>query len=139
MSGKDTWTANLLKKLVDERDKRYEQRFTDQEKSVSVAMSAAEKASNKAEQLTKERLATHNDLQAKMEEQTRNFVTRESVDERFESFDKSLVNMKERLDRGDGRGVGLHAGWVLIVGGLAAGASVIGMMSGLVALWKAFH
>lgn len=48
--------------ILDERDKRYEQRFIDQERAVGSALAAAEKAVDKAEVAAEKRFESLNDL-----------------------------------------------------------------------------
>jgi hypothetical protein len=105
---------------LDESDKRNEQRFLAQEKAVTSALAAAEKAVNVAERNAEQWRAGANEWRGSMTDRERNFASKGDLDA-----------IKERLDRSEGKGTGLHAGWGYIVGAaglIAAIASVIAMV-----------
>lgn len=82
--------------------------LTTAEKAVDRAMQAAEKAVNKAEIAADKRFELLNELRDGV-------ATKEQV----EAVDKQIDDLKSRMDRTEGRGVGLNAGWVYLVGGVA--------------------
>ena len=65
--------------IIDERDRRYQQRFEQQNASLSIAMSAAEKATAKAEAAIERRLEGQNEFRAQLSDQTHTFITKREV------------------------------------------------------------
>jgi hypothetical protein len=65
--------------IIDERDRRYQQRFEQQNASLAIAMSAAEKATAKAEAAIERRLEGQNEFRAQLSDQTHTFITKREV------------------------------------------------------------
>jgi len=110
-----------------EMDLRYQQRYDAQikaldaallaaEKAVTTALIAAEKAVTKAEVATENRLTLLNELRSGV-----------ATMEQMEAMGVRLAELKERLDRIEGRSSGLNAGWVYLVG-------VIGLIGVVIAI-----
>jgi hypothetical protein len=123
-------TFDSLVAELDERDRRYQQRFESQERAVTAALLAAQLATDaalkaaaalaaKTEQFADEKLASHN--------QIRPWVTSQVA-----AVDKDVATIEARLDRRDGRDQGLSRGWQMLLG-LAAIAGVIA------AIYEALH
>ena len=74
------WTVDTLHshvvRLLQESDKRYEQRFQAQEKSVKDALASADRAVNKAETASEKRLDSVNEFRKTLSDQTGTFLTR---------------------------------------------------------------
>lgn len=65
-----------LEALINEADKRYEQRFVAQEKAVGAALSAAEKAVTLAEANAEKWRTNANEWREAMNDRERNFLSR---------------------------------------------------------------
>ena len=134
------WTTDTLNiylsKIMDERDRAYQQRweaqekavaaaliaqeksvataFNAQEKAVASALSAAERAVSKAETASEKRFDTINE---KIE-------SNNTILDKFESNTKSLVgridDLREYKDTASGKATGLHSGWVYLLGSISA-------------------
>jgi hypothetical protein len=119
------WTPDLLHqlmlRLLDEADKRYAQRFDGQEKAVSAALMAAEKAVNKAEAANDLRFASVNEFRQVLTDQTATFITRPDRDLLAARIDAC----SSRLDKIEGRGGGLNAGWGYLIGAVGVAAAII--------------
>ena len=111
-------------RILDERDKRYNQRFDDQslavatalaaaEKAVNAAMAAAEKAVSKAETSTDKRLEAVNEFRQTLSDQQSTFVRQDVADARFKALENQLAESR-------GRGAGLNAMFGYILAVLAA-------------------
>lgn len=126
------WTVDTLhryiRELIDERDTRYEQRFTAQEKAVKDALTAADRAVTKAELATEKRLEGVNEFRATLTDYTTNLMPRGEVTALLAGFDEKLTALQSRIDRSEGKGKGIDQAWgylVGLVGVVAAAVAVI--------------
>ncbi len=103
--GKDVSILDHVKALLEEKDKRDEQRFQAQTGAINAALQAAEKAVTKAENATEKRFDSVNEFRQTLTDQTKTFASLERVDA-----------LLQRLDRIEGRSSGLKDGWGWLVG-----------------------
>lgn len=96
--GSTEWTVATLKQ-------HYDQRFGDTATAVQAALAAAEKAVAKAEIAAEKRFELLNELRAGV-----------ATTEQLEALEKVVNEIKTRLDTRDGRGNGLNAGWIYLLG-----------------------
>ncbi len=82
-----------LRLLMDERDRRYHERFAAAQEMVQTAFASAEKAIAKAEQAQTIYNQTHNDLQRQMAQKEVLFAQKPEIDKEFN-------RVSERLDDG---------------------------------------
>lgn len=130
-----SWTVDMLKEhviaMIMLNDKRYEERFVGQvqavkdalaaqEKAVNAALVAAEKAVNVAETNAQEWRKGANEWRQAMTDREIKFVG---------TSEFSLL--KERLDRSEGKGTGLHAGWGYLIGAIGVVAALIAIFTGV--------
>lgn len=94
-----------IERILTERDVRYQQRFEAQTSAINAALQAAKEAVIKAENATERRFEAVNEFRQTLSDQAGTFVSRAEYNA-----------LKERMDRGEGRGSGLSAGWGYIVG-----------------------
>ena len=114
-----SWTPEIVRDhvlaVVEAHDKRYEDKFTGQdkavnaalaaqEKAVNAALAAAEKAVSVAERNAEEWRKGANEWRGSMTDRERNFVARTEFDA-----------LKERIDRSEGSGKGMKDlyGWIV--------------------------
>jgi hypothetical protein len=117
-----------LSDLAYERDRRYEQRFTDSAKAVDAALAAAKEAVIKAETATEKRFESVNEFRQTLSDQTRHFITREVFDTKLDLVLTNIQGLKEgrandsgaRLVRAD------LLGYLIGGGGLTALIVVLG-------------
>jgi hypothetical protein len=95
-----------LRIIMDERDKRYEQRFLAQETALGEAKHGIEA-----------RLVLLNELRADV-------ATKAEVD----ALEKLLGPIVSRLDRMEGKSSGLNAGWAILL-------AVVTLVIGVYAVW----
>jgi hypothetical protein len=125
----DGWTlatlhAHLLT-ILDERDKRYGQRFTDLETALRAALAASEKAINKAEVATERRFESVNEFRTTLSDQAANFITRSEAEAATARNSERIQELMDRINRSEGRGAGLGTGWMYLVGAVGVIATVI--------------
>jgi len=126
-----SWTPEIVRDhvlaVIGANDRRYEDRFAAsdkavlsalnaQEKAVNAALAASEKAVLVAENNAEKWRANANEWRGTMNDREGKFAQR-----------SDLEALKERLDRSEGKGVGLNAMWGFIVGGIGVVAAVIGL------------
>lgn len=170
---KVSWTLETLHahltKLVEEADKRYEQRFiaqekavgtamvaqdkavqaalTAQEKAVAAAMSAANLAVDKAEKATSERLAGMNEFRAALTDQTSNYMPRVETEQRLNNLGERITMSNARTDeingriiKSEGQGSGVSSTWNWIMVTIVAFATAMMVVISVVAMIVAwFH
>jgi len=123
------WTLSTLHEhlgqILHERDQRYEQRFADLEKSLTVALAASEKAILKAESATERRFDAVNEFRATLSDQAQQFVTRAENNAVNLRTTERLDEITGRVTRSEGRGAGLNAGWVYLLAGVAALGTIV--------------
>jgi CHASE3 domain sensor protein len=130
------WTVSTLHEhliqVLTERDHRYEQRFADLEKSLTVALAASEKAILKAEGATERRFDAVNEFRATLSDQANQFVTRAENNAMALRTTERLDELTSRVTRSEGRGAGLNAGWVYLLAGIAAVGTIISVYLALI-------
>lgn len=155
-----TSTKEFLVALVNERNTRYEQRFAEiieaqrvAKDAVATALLAQQQAVQRAkedndkrfDQFTNQRRAS-DDKTGTMLSRTEGEARGAALEQLFRQLEKSMGEQIHQLEkttsekfamlgtqfaRNDGRGAGMHAGWLYLIGG-------IGAVSGIAALLARF-
>jgi hypothetical protein len=79
-----TRIANL-REIVDERDRRYEDRFRAMDEKTGLALTSSEKAVTKAEIAQEKRFDNTNEWRAAMQDRDRNQMPRSEIEQRFDA------------------------------------------------------
>jgi len=108
-----------FREIMDERDKRYEQRFTAQEKAVEDALSAAKEAVLKAENATEKRFEGVNEFRNTLADQQRTLMPRAEAELRIKALEDAF---KVRV----GESSGFKSGWALAIGIILFAVAVLG-------------
>jgi len=107
------WTVDTLAAFIEQRladlQVLLNERKQSQETAMSVAFAAQTVAIDKALIAINERLHLLNELRDDVATKTQ-----------LEALEKELAALTSRLDRNEGRGAGLNAGWVYLLAGIAA-------------------
>lgn len=106
--------------LIAEADRRYQQDGEAQKEAVRAALQAAKEAVHKAELSVDKRLELLNELRAGV-----------ATTEQLEALEKVVAELADRLNRAEGRGAGLSAGWGYLLAALGAVATVIAVITTL--------
>ena len=77
------WTVDTLKEYI-------QQRFTDQDKAVQSALSAAKEAVNKAETAADKRFEAVNEFRQTLSDQTSTFMSRTEYEAKYDALQKQL-------------------------------------------------
>jgi len=123
----ESWSIETLRAILQERDVRYAQRFIDMERALTAALVASEKAIIKAEVATEKRFESVNEFRTTLSDQATNFVTRAEFAATTERDRERLTELTDRLNKSEGRGSGLQAGWVYLLGAVAALGTLVSM------------
>ena len=99
----DTLHSHLLS-LMNERDRRYEQRFASAEQAVHVALAQ-----------TETRFENVNEWRGTVSDLLANAMPRPEADSRASSTDEKINALQSRLDRIEGKGLGVNAVWAVLV------------------------
>jgi hypothetical protein len=111
------WSIETLKEYFDKR-------FENSDESVKAALSAAKEAVTKAETAAEKRFESVNEFRNTLSDQQRNLMPRSEAEVKFESYTKQLDILTTRLDKSEGRGLGIAQalGWII------AGITIIGFI-----------
>lgn len=124
--------------LIDNNDKRYEQRFNDTKIAVDAALIAADKAVaaalagqkeavTKAEVAAEKRFESVNEFRNTLSDQQRNLMPRAEVDILVKSITDRLNKVENSDLFSDGKGKGMSASWAILVGVVGFIAVLIGI------------
>lgn len=95
-----------------------------QAERVVLALAAADKAVLKAEAATEKRFESVNEFRQALTDQTKTFITRIEFEAMREANLARIADLSSRLDKTEGRSVGLNAGWLYLLGGLSAAGTI---------------
>jgi hypothetical protein len=123
----EEWNTETLKAhfeaMLVERDKRYDERRANQQREVEVALVAIN-----------ERLSQLNELRGQSADRDKNMITRVEYDTAHDALVGRVQTCESRLDRQEGRGSGLNAGWGYLVAGISLLVAIISVILVVVAL-----
>ncbi len=133
MSGE--WTLETLyhhlSSMFEERDRRYSQQLAAIEREfhehierardeTRSALMASEKAVSKAEQAMEKRLDAVNEFRAQLSDMIGTFIPRLEAEQRIGAIAEKIDDLATRIDKSEGKGIGLNIGWVYLLGAVAA-------------------
>ena len=131
----DTLHAHLSGRLGDQRayfdaqiralTTLLEERHRAQAQAVSAALLSAEKAVGKAETAAEKRFDAVNEFRAQLADQASTFMPRAESEARASALAEKVDALDKRLDKAEGRGAGLSAGWIYLLGAVAALGTVL--------------
>ncbi|PYC66002.1 hypothetical protein C7C45_26970 [Micromonospora arborensis] len=119
---------SALERLIDARMANLAIRIDAQAAQVGLALASADKAVTKAETATEKRFESVNEFRQTLSDQTKTFIARVEFEVVRDSHAAHIADLASRLDKLEGKGVGLNAGWVYLVGGLTVAATVVGLV-----------
>lgn len=117
-----------LDRLTDEKFVTVEAMMTFQADKVALALAAADKAVTKAETANEKRFESVNEFRGTLADQAATLISRTEHDATVASLSEKLEDIKTRLDKSEGKGVGLNAGWLYLIGIIAALGTVISLI-----------
>ena len=130
-----------FEKLMEERGKRYDERFnaqkiasdaalSAQEKLTSNAFNASDRAINKAEAAQNAHNILANGLQGRLDQQAKDLISRPEFDQRFISMEDKVNNLREYRSSAEGRTTGISSAWgvMIAVVGIIGGGGIVGLV-----------
>ena len=117
--------------LLNEAEKKNEQRFIDQEKAVKAALNAAEQAVNKAEHNAEKWRANANEWRQAMDDREVKFMPRPEAERGLEANADKIGALTDRINRSEGHGKGLNTGWGYLIGAVGLALTIIYIFSAL--------
>lgn len=124
----DDQTARHLREIMDERDRRYQERFEASTRAVEAAFASAKEAVLKAEIASERRFDSVNEFRAQLADQTSTFLTRREYDAKHEALEKQVDDLIRVIERNKGRagGMGSIYGWLVsAIGAIVAVMTVV--------------
>lgn len=115
-----------LRELMDERDRRYQERFDASTRAVDAAFASAKEAVAKAELSAERRFESVNEFRAQLGDQASTFLTRREYEAKHEALEAQVNSLIKVIERSKGRGAGIGAmyGWII-----AAVGALVGIMT----------
>ncbi|GAB3959676.1 hypothetical protein [Micromonospora vulcania] len=124
-------SLNALERLVDAKLANLDTKIAAQAAQVGLALRSADKAVTKAETATEKRFESVNEFRQTLSDQTKTFIARVEFEVVRDSTATHVADLASRLDKIEGKGAGLNAGWVYLVGGLTVVAALVGLIVAL--------
>lgn len=115
-------------KVLEEMDRRYEQRFIAQESASRAAMTAAQEAVHKAEVAAEKRFDSVNEFRATLADQASTLMPRAESTLRWEAVSERVTKIENLLAADVGKSQGLNAAWGYLVGAIALAATVVSII-----------
>ena len=115
---------NSLRDIVDERDRRYEQRFQSQEKAVQVALVTQEKYDER-----------QNSLSDRVTAQQQYFITKQEFEDRHTELVNQIENLREAKSKIEGASSGIKQSWGVVA---AINIAVLGFIGLAITLIEVF-
>jgi small-conductance mechanosensitive channel len=129
------------KDLQKERDLRYQERFTAQEKATDAALASAQAATNKAERAIEKRFDGVNEFREALSDQAARAelnasrqITRSEVEQMVKAIHEKVDSNAARVDKIEGRTSGVDASFAKVIS-LVGMAGVIVMIVAAILKW----
>jgi len=97
------------------------------EKSVTMQASS-DRAISKAEVATEKRFESVNEFRLTLSDQTKSFISKAEFEALRDTAGNRISDMSSRLDKIEGKAMGLNAGWLYLLGGLSAVGAVVSVI-----------
>ena len=85
---------NAQREIMDERDRRYEDRYVSMEQKTGLALAASEKAVSKAEAATEKRFEGVNEMRGSLNDMTKELLTKAEANAKFQGIETTIGEMK---------------------------------------------
>jgi hypothetical protein len=124
----DDWTVRTamehLEAVIQEADRRYEQRFAAQQDAMRSALASATLAAEKAEANGEKWRASANEWREAMNDRERQFLPRTEAAQIVKGLEDKITSLAQSRDESKGRSMGANALYGYMVGVIGALAAV---------------
>jgi len=110
--------------------------MNEREKSVAQALAAATIATDKAEQNAERWRQSANEWRAAMDDRERKFVQVDVFTEAVRGLRAELAIAVEYINQNKGKGMGINAGWLYLIGGISAIGAIVTVITGIIILTR---
>ena len=110
--------------------------MNEREKSVAQALAAATIATDKAEQNAERWRQSANEWRAAMDDRERKFVQVDVFTEAVRGLRAELAIAIEYINQNKGKGIGINAGWLYLIGGISAIGAIVTVITGIIILTR---
>ena len=110
--------------------------MNEREKSVAQALAAATIATDKAEQNAERWRQSANEWRAAMDDRERKFVQVDVFTEAVRGLRAELATAVEYINQNKGKGMGINAGWLYLIGGISAIGAIVTVITGIIILTR---
>jgi excinuclease UvrABC helicase subunit UvrB len=128
-----------IERLIDERDRLYNERHANslqaikdallaQKELTNAAFAASKEAILKAEQSQNSYNAGHNDLMKKMDKQYSEMIPRSTFEQAIKSIEDKINDLRESRSANAGAGTGKAALWAYVLGGAGLLMSLVSII-----------
>ena len=97
----------------------------------ALALSAADKAISKADHATEKRFESVNEFRQTLSDQTKSFISRIEFEALRDASAARVADLSSRLDKIEGKSVGLNAGWAYLIGAITIAGAVASLVVGV--------
>lgn len=118
-------------KMLDERVKFYNDKFESQTAAMHTAIMNSKEAVAKADAATEKRFDSVNEFRGQMSDMQSGLMPRSETESQIKSISEKIDSLQTRIDKSEGSGYGVKQSWTVLVGGLAALATVVAVYSAL--------
>jgi hypothetical protein len=94
----------------------------------ALALAAADKAISKGDIATEKRFESVNEFRQTLSDQTKTFISRVEFEALRDTHAARIADLSSRLDKTEGKTVGLNAGWVYLIGALSAAGTMVSIV-----------
>jgi len=123
-----TARLNALREIMDERDRRYEERFIAMDQKTSLALTSSKEAVTKAEAATEKRFDSVNEFRGSLKDQAANLLPRAEADVKFTAIAREIDELKKNTNLSQGRSTGFSASWGIAVSLMLLAMALIGLL-----------
>jgi hypothetical protein len=95
----------------------------------AASLAASDKAISKAEVATEKRFESVNEFRQTLSDQTKSFISKVEFEALRDTNGSRIADLASRLDKLEGKAVGLNAGWIYLLGGLSAAGTVASIIA----------
>lgn len=124
-AGETVTLKEHIEAVLAAKELRDEQRYTALQTLMATELSAAEKAVHKSETSIERRFEAVNEFRATLSDQAAHFVTRSELEVLRQQWRESTETLAARLDKSEGRSMGITSGWGYLIGAVTLAGTVI--------------
>ena len=132
-SSKSGWTVDTLhvhmQRQLDAMERLLDQRYAMQTTALDAALAAQQRATTTALAANDKKLDSMNEVREQLARQAATMMTRAESIARHDAAAEKIDDLGTRLDKMDGRGAGLSAGWGILV-------AVVGLVVSALLIWS---